>query len=66
MRLVVELNNDHNNSRFYGFCVKVDQFSVLNLFGSGSFMNASANSTVTLHIGDDESDDRFYMNEVCS
>lgn len=64
MRFVVELNNEIEESRFYGFCVKVDQFSVLNLFGSGRYMNASANSTITLHIGDEEiSDERYYMND---
>jgi hypothetical protein len=60
--LMVELNNSIDPPRYYDFCVKVDQFTVLNLEGSASFMNASVNSTVTIYIGFDESSGpRYYM-----
>jgi len=63
MKLVVELD-DGNIPRYYGFCVKVDQFSILNLEGSGKYMNTTSNSTISVRIGDYEtSDGRYYMNE---
>lgn len=64
--LMVELDNRIDPPRYYDFCVKVDQFTVLNLEGSASFMNASINSTVTIYIGYDEtSEPRYYMETVC-
>mgnify|MGYP006187453601 CR=1 FL=1 len=33
VRLVIELNDDTENPLFYGFCVKIDQFTLLNLPG---------------------------------
>lgn len=66
IRVVVEIKNNHTASRFYAFCLTVDQLTQINLVGckfvstillikiflASGFLNSTYNSSVTLHIGD--------------
>jgi hypothetical protein len=64
VRIVVEITNNNTESRFYAYCVMVDQLTQVTLVGckllhyqiitfliASGFLNDTWNSTVQLHIG---------------
>jgi hypothetical protein len=62
LRFAVELNNFIDPPRFYGFCIRVDEFSQVSIVGAYDYMARNRNSTLRIHAGNYFSDQRNFWN----